>query len=143
MSLDFKFLTKLPTVDEYQYLRESARWPKVNNHAVEKALNNSLYSVCVYNGDKIIGYGRVIGDDGIYYYIQDMMVLPEFQRKGIGRKIMALLLNYLEQNADSTAFFGLMAAKGFSAFYEPYGFEKRPIDAPGMFRYCKKGTFNP
>ncbi len=138
MSHHFRFLELVPTVEEYQFLRNSVGWPKVNNQAVEIALKNSLYSVCVYIDDQIIGYGRVIGDQGIYYYIQDMIVLPEFQRKGIGREIMKLIMNFLEKNADSTAFFGLMSAKGFSTFYEPYGFKKRPDDAPGMFRYGKR-----
>ncbi|MFX0052090.1 MAG: GNAT family N-acetyltransferase, partial [Candidatus Hermodarchaeota archaeon] len=70
------------------------------------------------------------------YYIQDVIVLPQFQRRGIGRKIMTSIMHYLE-NSDPSAFFGLMAAKNFSSFYELYGFKKRPPDAPGMFRYCQ------
>jgi GNAT superfamily N-acetyltransferase len=138
MSLNFKFLEIIPTVDEYQNLRNSVGWPKVNDKSVESALGNSLYSVCVYDEKKLIGYGRIIGDKGIYYYIQDMIVLPRYQGKGIGRKIMSKIMDFLEKNADPTAFFGLMAAKGFFSFYKPYGFKKRPEDAPGMFRYGKK-----
>jgi hypothetical protein len=53
MSRHFRFLELVPTVEEYQYLRNSVGWPKVNNQAVEIALKNSLYSVCVYKEDKL------------------------------------------------------------------------------------------
>jgi len=136
MSQRFKILEQSPSVEEYQTLRNAVRWSPVSDQAVERSLKNSLYTVCAYIGKKIVGYGRVIGDGGIYYYIQDVIVLPEFQRRGIGRKIMTSIMNYLE-NADPSAFFGLMAAKSFSSFYELYGFKERPPDAPGMFRYCQ------
>lgn len=136
MSQRFKLLEQSPSVEEYQTLRNAVRWSPVSDQAVERSLKNSLYTVCAYIGKKIVGYGRVIGDGGIYYYIQDVIVLPEFQGRGIGRKIMISIMNYLE-DADPSAFFGLMAAKNFSSFYKPYGFKERPPDAPGMFRYCQ------
>lgn len=133
MSITYELIEKIPTVEEYQYLRNAVGWSKVNDAAVDISLKNSLYSVCLYYNNQIIGMGRIIGDTGIYYYIQDVMVLPNFQRKGLGKKIMNLIIKYLIENVDSTAFIGLMAAKGFWKFYENYGFQKRASDAPGMF----------
>ncbi|WP_455463883.1 GNAT family N-acetyltransferase [Candidatus Hodarchaeum mangrovi] len=133
MSITYELIEKIPTVEEYQYLRNTVGWSKVNDAAVDISLKNSLYSVCLYYNNQIIGMGRIIGDTGIYYYIQDVMVLPNFQRKGLGKKIMNLIIKYLIENVDSTAFIGLMAAKGFWKFYENYGFQKRASDAPGMF----------
>ncbi|NHJ39299.1 GNAT family N-acetyltransferase [Candidatus Hodarchaeum mangrovi] len=133
MSITYELIEKIPTVEEYQYLRNAVGWSKVNDAAVDISLKNSLYSVCLYYNNQIIGMGRIIGDTGIYYYIQDVMVLPHFQRKGLGKKIMNLIIKYLIENVDSTAFIGLMAAKGFWKFYENYGFQKRASDAPGMF----------
>ena len=59
---------------------------------VEEALNNTLYSLCAYNGDKLIGYGRIIGDKTIFLYIQDIMVIPEYQSQKIGTGIMNKLI---------------------------------------------------
>jgi ribosomal protein S18 acetylase RimI-like enzyme len=88
--------------------------------------------------NKVVGCGRVIGDGGIYFYIQDIIVLPEFQGKGIGRRIMDAVMEYLKAHARDGAFVGLMAAKGVSKFYERYGFKERPSDAPGMFLVMRK-----
>ncbi len=75
-----------------------------------------------------------MGDGGIYFYIQDVIVLPEFQKKGPGKRIMDALMGYISSHAKSKAFIGLMAAKGVSKFYEKYGFAERPADRPGIFR---------
>lgn len=72
--------------------------------------------------------------DGIYFYIQDIMVLPGFQGKGIGKHIMDALMDFLNSHVCNSAFIGLMAAKGVSKFYERYGFIERPPDRPGMFQ---------
>ena len=83
-------------------------------------LHNSLFSVYVIFENEVVGCGRVIGDGGIYFYIQDVIVLPEFQGKGIGKRIMNAIMDYLKTYAPSGAFVYLMAAKGVSRFYERY-----------------------
>jgi GNAT superfamily N-acetyltransferase len=122
-----------PTLEEYRRLRRAVGWLDVETEAIEIGLQNSLFSVCVISENRVIGCGRVIGDSGIYFYIQDIIVLPEFQGKGIGRRIMHAIMEYLRAHARDGAFVGLMAAKGVSKFYEQHGFKKRPPDAPGMF----------
>ncbi|MHA1972526.1 MAG: GNAT family N-acetyltransferase [Candidatus Hodarchaeales archaeon] len=135
MENSWKLIEKIPEVSEYQKIRTSVGWSKVSDEAVKVSLKNSLYIICVYREKELVGLGRVIGDKGIYYYIQDVMVLPRYQRQGIGRAIMGRIMEFLDENSDSTAFFGLMAAKGYYSFYETYGFRKRDEEAPGMFRY--------
>jgi GNAT superfamily N-acetyltransferase len=119
---EYVLIERPPTVAEYQRLREVVGWGNLDAEATEIGLRNALFSVCVVYQDDVIGCGRVVGDGGIYFYIQDVIVLPEFQGKGIGKRIMATIINYLEAHAHPNAFVGLMAAKGVSTFYEPYGF---------------------
>jgi len=78
--------------------------------------------------------GRVIGDGGIYYYIQDVFVHPNHQNKGNGKKIMDAIMNYFSAAIAPGTFIGLMAAKGAAGFYKKYGFECRDSDRPGMFK---------
>lgn len=130
---EFVLIERVPDVIDYQRLRQAVGWYVVADDATAAGLNNSLYSVCVLNQDRVIGYGRIVGDAGIYYYIQDIIVLPEFHGKGIGRMIMDAVMLYLQRHASPNAFIGLMAAKGVAGFYVKYGFAPRPEDRPGMF----------
>lgn len=59
-----------------------------------KAILNSTYVVTIQEDEKIIGLARCISDDVSINYLQDILVLPEFQRKSLGRK---LLENCLEK----------------------------------------------
>lgn len=135
---EYVLVERIPTVEEYRRLREAVGWENIDNEAIEIGLRNSLFSVCVIHKGEVIGCGRVVGDGGIYFYIQDIIVMPEFQQKGIGKRIMDAVMDYLSQHARPNAFIGLMAAKGVSKFYEKYGFQERPPDRPGMFLIWKK-----
>ena len=71
---------------------------------------------------------RVITDYGYVAYIADVIVLPEYQGKGIGGEIMRRVMAYIK---DRTApgqcmYIALMAAEGKEGFYERFGFKKRP-----------------
>ena len=139
LSLDeYVLVERSPTVKEYQRLREAVGWGNMDFEATEVGLRNSLYSVCAMYKDEVIGCGRVVGDGGLYFYIQDIIVLPKFQRQGIGKRIMDAVMSYLSSHARPNAFIGLMAAKGVFKFYEKYKFVERPSDRPGMFRIWEK-----
>ena len=65
----------------------------------------------------IIGIGRIIGDGALYFYIQDLIVLPSYQQQGIGKFIMQQLLEHTSKKTLPTqAFIGLMAAAGTGPF---------------------------
>jgi ribosomal protein S18 acetylase RimI-like enzyme len=138
MSDEYVLVERSPTVKEYHRLCQAVGWEHVGAEATETGLRNALFSVCMIHKDQVIGCGRVVGDGGIYFYIQDIIVLPEFQGRGLGRRIMDAVMGYLSSHAHSNAFIGLMAAKGVSGFYEKYGFAERPPDRPGMFRIWGK-----
>jgi hypothetical protein len=43
-----------------------------------RGLTHALFTVCALYEGNVIGCGRVIGDGGLYFYLQDIMVLPAF-----------------------------------------------------------------
>lgn len=133
MNDKIKLIERSPTTEEYRKLREAVEWWNMDIDATEAGLSNSLFSVCMESENRIIGCGRVIGDGGIYYYIQDILVLPEFQRQGIGECIMNALMGYINEHAHTKAFVGLIAAKDKSGFYKQFGFKERPLNGPGMY----------
>jgi len=132
-----KYEERNVSLEEYQWLRKSVGWGDTDTTATKEGLENSLYSVAVVENGKVIAIGRVIGDAGLYFYIQDLMVHPEYQNKGIGKSLIKKLMDYITSNAKSGTFVGLMAAKGLKKFYEPYGFKVRDEDAPGMYQIIK------
>lgn len=123
---NYMIVEKLPSVEEYIDLRESAGWSYPNKKAIEKSLNNSSYCVCAIENGSVIGMSRVVGDDSFIYLIVDVIVLPEYQNRGIGTALMEKIMEYLKENVQEYSSITLMAAKGKEAFYEKFGFFKRP-----------------
>jgi predicted GNAT family N-acyltransferase len=134
----FKFVEGPIEVYDYIKLREAAGWPALDYDLAEQALANSLYSVNVVSQTEVVGCGRVVGDGGAYFYIQDVIVLPEFRSLGLGNAIMERIMGYLKTEAKPGAFVGLMASQGLSGFYVKYGFSERDPSGPGMFRIWKE-----
>jgi GNAT superfamily N-acetyltransferase len=130
---EYQVIERIPTVEEYLALREAVGWERLDEQITARALANALFTVCILHNGKVIGCGRIIGDGGLYFYIQNIMVLPAYQGKGLGKRLMLAILAYLEKHALPGAFIGLMAAKDASSFYTQFGFAVRPPERPGMF----------
>ena len=126
-----------PTITEYTRLRGLVGWWETDENATDMALKNSLFSVVAIEHDTVIGFGRIIGDGGLYFYIQDLIIHPEFQTKGLGKSLIKELMGYIMTNAKSGAFIGLMAANGLEKYYDRFGFKARDEDAPGMYQIIK------
>ena len=134
-----KYIEYVPSAKEFNYLTDSVGWGTRKSNIIDEALRNTLYSLCVYDDDKLIGYGRIIGDKTIFLYIQDVMVIPEYQNKYIGTGIVKNLLEqintYKKINPDIRTYLG--SSKGKEAFYEKFGFISRPNEdlGAGMILY--------
>ena len=53
----------------------------MNFEVAEISLQNSIYCITVKDNNQIIGMGRIVGDGAIYFYIQDIVVHPEYQKE--------------------------------------------------------------
>ena len=139
--MNIKYIERFPTPAEYNMLTEAVGWGTKKESIIEEALKHTLYSLCVYDGDKLIGYGRLLGDKTIFLYIHSVMVVPEYQGKSIGTGIINKLLEqineYKKVNPDIRTYLG--ASKGKEGFYERFGFEVRPNGdvGAGMILYNK------
>ncbi|MHB0798514.1 GNAT family N-acetyltransferase [Bacillus thuringiensis] len=135
----YEIKSDIPTLEEYKYLCDSVGWTNyMNFEVVEISLQNSIYCIIVKDNNQIIGMGRIVGDGAIYFYIQDIVVHPEYQKNGIGKKIMNTLVEYLNQNAPDKAFIGLFASQGKTSFYEKYDFKDYSPNMTGMFTVISK-----
>ena len=121
------------TVEQFCNLQEMVGFGRPDARQTEKAIKNSIYSISISLGEEVIGMGRLVGDGARIFYIQDVCIKPEFQRKGIGKLVVEKLLDYIKNNSieNSTVTVGLMAAKGKEGFYQKLGFRIRPNEKEG------------
>lgn len=128
-------------VKTYLELRKSVNWKELSLEQASLALKNSLFTVCAYDGDKPIGMGRIVGDNVVVDYIQDLVVRPDSQSEGVGRLIIEKLIKYVKDSKleDTEIMLCLMCAKGREDFYKKFDFIARPTDSlgPGMIQYIR------
>ncbi|MBY3619672.1 GNAT family N-acetyltransferase [Acinetobacter sp. CUI P1] len=130
----YECIERLPTTEEHASLWEAVGWGNVNTEMTAASLAHSVYGMVVVQEDKVIGMGRIVGDGHMYFYIQDVAVLPEFQGQGIGNVIIEQLIHYIRSHCFSSAFVGLFASHGNDTFYERYGFQNHAPGMTGMFK---------
>ena len=122
-----KVLENVKNVEEFNYLYDKVGWGSYDNKITKKALDNTLYSVWVYDDKQIIGSGRLIGDGICFIYIHDVMVLPTYQSKKIGTLIMNKLIEKInkikKENPEVRVYLG--ASKGKEGFYRKFDFITR------------------
>ena len=117
-------------VEEFNSLYDAVGWGAYDEEISKKALDNTFYSISIYDEENIIGYGRIVGDAICFLYIQDIMVKPEYQGKKIGTMVMNKLLEKVEEIKKENPYLRVYvgASKDREKFYEKFGFVKR-IDA--------------
>jgi len=122
--------TNSVSAEDCNKLRNSAGWPQMHSDQIETGLKNSTFIVAAKDSDTIVGMARIVSDGGYVYFIVDVLVLPEYQRKGIGRNMMKKIMDYVRDNLKDGYCIqvDLLAAKGKEEFYEDFGFIRRPDD---------------
>ena len=126
------------TADDFCNVQESVGFGRPDQQQVQKALNNSLYIVGVKMEDQVVGMGRLIGDMARIVYIQDLFIMPQYQRLGIGSKIIECLIEYIKNSAvkGTVITVGLMSSFGKEDFYKKIGFRVRPNEKEGCGMMC-------
>lgn len=103
-------------------LYESVGWQFYCKHpeVLEKAFANSLCTLAAYEDEKLVGLIRSVGDGHTILFIQDLLIYPSYQHRGIGTALMhALLEQYphvyqIELATDNT--------EKTVSFYKSFGF---------------------
>lgn len=132
-------ITNHLTVEEYQNFRKAVEWKIFGDKQAQEGLDHSTYIVCIRLEGKAVAMARFLWDQGYIAYIADVMVLPEFQGKGLGRMLIENILSYVNETVpkDYDLMISLLAAKGKNTFYEKFGLISRPTEefGPGMHLY--------
>lgn len=126
-----------PTAKDYCKLRVSSGMGPKKEENAKLALENSLYIVSLYDLDKLIGLGRIIGDGAISFTVTDIMVDKDYQGRGYGSIIMKHIDEYFEKHADEDAYIMLIANKPANKLYEKFSFVNTEPISCGMLRKKK------
>ena len=142
MPVEIRYEKIVPTPEDYNRLRRDAGWPEMDPEAAASCLPNSSFIICAIQGGEVVGTGRVVGDGGLCFYIQDVIVLKRLQGQGIGSAIMDRIMAFIASKAVQDTYVGLMSAVGKESLYHRFGFTTRPTDdlGAGMTRFWKVGV---
>lgn len=125
--------TDTMTGEEYNELRLSVEWRPITQGQAERGLEHTTFLAAVRDHGKIVAMGRMLFDFGYTAYLGDVIVRPEYQGQGIGKKIVEELIDRTLEAAHEgeRIMFILGAAKDKEGFYEKLGFHRRPNEFSG------------
>ena len=78
------------SIDDVLHLYQAVAWTNYTNQPqmLSQALTHSLTIYLARDGEKIVGLVRLVGDGFSSVFVQDLIVLPSYQRQGIGSNLM-------------------------------------------------------
>lgn len=129
------------TFEDFNALRGIVGWTLLSERQFGCTQRNAVFICVAYDGDNAVGMTRAVGDGGYNLLVTDVVVHPDYQRRGIGTELFSRLMAFVKETTSEgeTTMLNLMSAKGKEPFYEKFGFISRPTDdkGAGMSMYYK------
>ena len=77
-------------LEDVLHLYQAVGWTNYTNQPqmLEQSLAHSLAIYVARDGEEIVGLVRLVGDGFSSIFVQDLIVLPSYQRQGIGSDLM-------------------------------------------------------
>ena len=131
--MNTKYKQNVLTPETFANMRHIAGWGDTSLGKAQQAIKHTPCSIAAFDNDTLVGMGRIIGDGALIWYIQDVVVIPEYRGKGIGSSIIKLLIDYAKANSIPNERFtiGLMSTNGNEEFYQRLGFRTMPNEDKG------------
>ena len=84
------FKKEIPAMTDLVALYSSVGWTNYTNKPamLEEAVKDSLWQLAVYDEKELVAYIRLVGDGHSVIFVQDLLVRPDHQRQGIGKKLL-------------------------------------------------------
>jgi ribosomal protein S18 acetylase RimI-like enzyme len=81
-------------LDQLTILFNSVGWERrtADRERLAQLVRGSLYVISAWAGNRLVGFARAISDGAANAYISTVAVLPEYQKRGIGRKLIQRLV---------------------------------------------------
>jgi len=100
-------------------LREAVGWNRMESEYGNPLLT-SYYHIAVYEQNTLIGYIDCVSNGVTDAYIQDLMVHPAYQGKGIGTALMHHMIDYLKE--QRVYMISVVYEESLKPFYAKFGF---------------------
>jgi ribosomal protein S18 acetylase RimI-like enzyme len=134
-----------PNLDEVNWNRltelfEKVNWGRRPPEIIRRTFEKSSQTVFIYDKDKLIAFGRTVDDGKFYALLVDIIVDPEYQRKGIG----TIIINNLKEQLNGYSFVTLIAEPTKKEFYKKIGWKKQstafiwPTNKYQLIEHCEK-----
>lgn len=93
-------------------------WP--GDYDIERTQNalSKTLNITAYDNKMLVGCLRILSDGYFFGTITELLVLPEYQKKGVGSKLLQLA----KTNTPTMLYFG--SQPGVESFYEKNGCQK-------------------
>jgi GNAT superfamily N-acetyltransferase len=137
MEIDIR--SEIPAEDQFWVLFQTTGWNEkygLSPDELVRALRSSWHVLAAYDGNRLVGFGRLLSDGVLHAMVYELIVLPEYQGQGIGGRILEKLVE--KCRASGVRDIQLFCAAGKRDFYQKHGFIARPDNAPGM-QYVRQG----
>jgi GNAT superfamily N-acetyltransferase len=133
--MSYSIIASVPSPEVFCMLRKESGLSPRSVESATKALPNTVYAVTIQNDldNTPVGMGRLVGDGSLCLTVSDVCVLPGHQKKGLGRLIMASLMDYIKKNTTRDCYINLMADGDARYLYEKYGFVSGLPESLGMY----------
>jgi GNAT superfamily N-acetyltransferase len=102
---------------------------------LERAIANSAHVVTAWDGERLVGLARVISDGEHIVYAQDLLVLREYRRRGLGSALLRKVLEPFEQARQTVVLTDNNPE--MMAFYAALGFEMCSRGGMATFMRCR------
>lgn len=119
--ITYKIGNEIPK-DQLMALYETNNWSLYTRdiEKLNRSVKGSLFVKTAWHDDVLVGLIRVVGDGESIIYIQDILVLPDYHRRGIGTMLMKSVLDKFEDVRQKTLLTGLSQEQ--DKFYRSLGF---------------------
>ena len=121
------------TPEEYMELRKIVGWLEFPAEEAKACVENAYLLLCVRDEEKAIGLARLLWDGGYVAFLSDVLVIPEYQGQGLGRKLVEAVIKRIKDDMKPgyKVKLTLSASKGKESFYTQFGFRERPNEEAG------------
>lgn len=126
--------------EDFVNIRANLNWNYVPCDLAKKVIEGSMVNISVFDDDKCVGVGRIVEDNALKGMLTDVMVIREYQNKGVGKMIVLSLIKELYKLIKEGESFQLEASPTANNrdFYIKCGLKYKPENQDGVYLWIRK-----